>query len=185
MSKMTWIIILVACGIGLAVLVGVLGTRNEPSSSTSKAEATSTLCTSLKTLDSSVKTLTGIDTSTATKSEYQADVTAVQNAWNQVTTDAKAVQNARQGRWTAPGRASPRRLRTFRTARRSAMRSRRSARRPRGSLLLLSRRRRSSPAVCQRRARVHPPRRRHRQRRRERSGGRDPAGRGRRRVRDG
>ena len=97
MSKMTWIIILVACGIGLAVLVGVLGTRNEPSSSTSKAEATSTLCTSLKTLDSSVKTLTGIDTSTATKSEYQADVTAVQNAWNQVTTDAQAVQNAPTG----------------------------------------------------------------------------------------
>ena len=30
MSKMTWIIILVACGIGLAVLVGVLGTRNGP-----------------------------------------------------------------------------------------------------------------------------------------------------------
>jgi hypothetical protein len=95
MSKMTWIIVLVACGIGLAVLVGVLGTRNEPS--TSKAEATSTLCTSLKALDSSVKTLTGIDTSTATKSEYQADVTAVENAWTQVTTSAQAVQNAPTG----------------------------------------------------------------------------------------
>jgi hypothetical protein len=97
MSRMTWIIVLVACGIGLAVLVGMLGTRNEPSSSSDKAEATSTLCTSVKALDISVKTLTGIDTSTATKSEYESDVTAVQNAWTQVTTDAQAVQNAPTG----------------------------------------------------------------------------------------
>lgn len=97
MSRMTWIIILVACGIGLAVLVGVLGTRNEPSSSTSKAEATSTLCTSVKALVSSVQTLTAIDTSTATKADYQTDVTAVQDDWNQVTTDAQAVQNAPTG----------------------------------------------------------------------------------------
>ena len=92
MSRMTWIIVLVACGVGLAVLVGVLGTRHEPS--TSKTEAVSSLCSSLKTLDSSVKTLTGIDTSTATMTEFNSDVTAVQNAWNQVTTDAQAVQNA-------------------------------------------------------------------------------------------
>ena len=38
MSRMWWIIILVAAGVGLAVLIGVLGTRNEPS----KTEAAST-----------------------------------------------------------------------------------------------------------------------------------------------
>ena len=35
MSKMTWIIVLVVVGIALAVVVGVLGTRNEPSTSSS------------------------------------------------------------------------------------------------------------------------------------------------------
>jgi hypothetical protein len=95
MTRMRWIIVLVAAGVGLAVLIGVLGTRNEPS--TSKTEATSALCSSLKTLDSSIRTLTSIDTSTATKADYQADVTAVENAWNQVTADAQAVQDAPTG----------------------------------------------------------------------------------------
>ena len=30
MSRMWWIIILVAAGVGLAVAIGLLGTRNEP-----------------------------------------------------------------------------------------------------------------------------------------------------------
>ena len=37
MSKMTWIIVLVVVGIALAVVVGVLGTRNEPSTSSSSS----------------------------------------------------------------------------------------------------------------------------------------------------
>ena len=93
MSRMWWIIVLVAAGVGLAILIGVLGTRNEPS----KTEATSSLCTSLTALESSLKTLTGLDPSTASKSDYQSDVTAVQNDWNTVKSDAQAVQNAPTG----------------------------------------------------------------------------------------
>jgi hypothetical protein len=42
MRRMWWIIILVAVGIGLAVAIGVIGQRNE--SSTTKAEAVNSLC---------------------------------------------------------------------------------------------------------------------------------------------
>jgi len=94
MSRTWWIVlILVAAGVGLAILVGVLGTRNEPS----KSEAASSLCSSLGDLESSVKTLTSIDTSTATKSEFQSDVTGVQDAWNEVKSDAQDVKNAPMG----------------------------------------------------------------------------------------
>ena len=56
MSRRGWIIVLIAGGIGLAILIGVLGTRNEPSET--KAEATAGLCTSLQGLDTSLKQLT-------------------------------------------------------------------------------------------------------------------------------
>ena len=90
--RMWWIVGLVAVGVGLAVLIGVLGTRNEES----KTEAVSNLCTSLQGLDTAVKNLTGLPSS-ASKTEYQTDVTAVQNAWNQVKTDAQDVQDAPTG----------------------------------------------------------------------------------------
>lgn len=94
MSKTWWIIlILVAAGVGLAVLIGVLGTRNEPS----KTEAVSSLCSSLQGLESSLKTVTSIDASTTTQSELQSDVNAVKTAWDQVQSDAQAVQNASTG----------------------------------------------------------------------------------------
>ena len=92
MSRTWWIIIFVALGVGLAVLIGVLGTRNEPS----KTEATSSLCSSLSSLETSLKNLTGLSSSSS-KSEYQSDVTAVQNDWNQVKSDAQTVQNAPTG----------------------------------------------------------------------------------------
>jgi hypothetical protein len=92
MSRMWWIIILVAVGIGLAVVLGILGTRNEES----KTEATSALCSSLKQLDTSVENLINLPSS-ATKSDYQNDVNAVQSDWDQVKSDAQDVQNAPTG----------------------------------------------------------------------------------------
>lgn len=92
MSRMWWIIILVAVGIGLAVVLGILGTRNEES----KTEAASALCSSLKSLETSLKNLTSLPSS-ATKSDYQNNVDAVQSDWNTVKSDAQDVQNAPTG----------------------------------------------------------------------------------------
>ena len=44
-----------------------------------------------------METLLNIDTSTASKSQFQSDVDAVQTAWDQVKTDASDVQDARTG----------------------------------------------------------------------------------------
>jgi uncharacterized protein YoxC len=97
MSRTWWIIVAVAAAVavGIAVLVGVLGTRN--SDTPTKTESVSSLCSSLKGLQTSVKTLTNIDTSTATKSELQNDVNGVEESWNQVKSDAQAVQDAPTG----------------------------------------------------------------------------------------
>jgi len=95
MSRMWWIIILVAAGVGLAVVIGVLGQRNE-SSGPSKTEAVNSLCSSLKSLESSLKNLTGLSSSSS-KADYENDINAVQSDWNQVKSDAQAVQNAPTG----------------------------------------------------------------------------------------
>jgi hypothetical protein len=94
-SRTWWIIVGVAVAVGIAVLLGVLGTRN--SDTPTKAESVSSLCSSLKGLQTSIKTLTSIDTSTATKSELQNDVNGVEESWNQVKSDAQAVQDAPTG----------------------------------------------------------------------------------------
>ncbi len=93
MARFWWFVILGAVGVGFIILVGVLSNQNDET----KSEATSTLCGSLKTLETSIETLVNIDTSTATKSEFQSDVDAVQTAWDQVKTDAQDVQDASTG----------------------------------------------------------------------------------------
>lgn len=95
MSRTWWIIIAVAVAVGLAVLVGVLGTRN--SNTPTKAESVSSLCSSLKGLQTSITTVTNVDTSTATKSELENDVNGVKTSWEQVKSDAQAVQDAPTG----------------------------------------------------------------------------------------
>lgn len=92
MSRKGWIITLVAVGVGLAIIIGVLGTRNEPS----KAADTSSLCSSLQALETSAKNLTSLG-SDASKSDYQTDLNAVQDDWDQVKSDAQDVENAPTG----------------------------------------------------------------------------------------
>ena len=120
MSRMWWIIILVAAGVGLAVVIGVLGTRNEPS--TSKSEEVSSLCASLKTLESSLQTLTGLSSSSS-MTEFQADVNAVRTAGTRSRATRRRSRTRRPATWTAPGTASRRRSRTCQTTPRSPTRS--------------------------------------------------------------
>lgn len=93
MSRIWWFVLLGAVGVGFIILVAVLSNQD----SETKSEAASTLCGSLTTLETSIQTLLDIDTSTATKSEFQSDVDAVQTAWDQVKTDAQDVQDASTG----------------------------------------------------------------------------------------
>jgi hypothetical protein len=93
MSRGAKIALWVVVGIAAAVVVGVLATRNEPD----KAEAASTLCSSLKTFQTSVTDLTNLDPSTASKSDVQDDVNTIQSNWNAVQSDAQDVQNASTG----------------------------------------------------------------------------------------
>jgi hypothetical protein len=59
-SRTWWIVVGVAAvGVGLAVLLGVLGTRNEDDEA--KSEATSSLCTSLQSLETSIENLVNLD----------------------------------------------------------------------------------------------------------------------------
>ena len=95
MSRMWWIIVLVAAGVGLAVVIGILGTRNEPSGP-SKSEAVSSLCGSLTSLGTSLKNLTSLQGS-ASKSDYDSDVNAVKGDWSQVKSDLQDVKNAPGG----------------------------------------------------------------------------------------
>ena len=92
MSRTWWLIGLAAAGVVAIVLIGVLSSRDEES----KTEALSSLCSSLETLQGSVGNLTGLPSS-ATKTDYQNAVTAVQDDWDQVKSDAQAVRDAPTG----------------------------------------------------------------------------------------
>ena len=92
MSRTWWLIGLAAAGVAAIVLIGLLSSRDEES----KTEALSSLCSSLETLQGSVGNLTGLPSS-ATKTDYQNAVIAVQDDWDQVKSDAQAVSDAPTG----------------------------------------------------------------------------------------
>src|SRR5262245_13936925 len=92
MNRTWWLIGLAAAVVGAIILVAVFSGSNDES----KTEAVSSLCTSLQSLEGSVKNLTGLSSS-STKTDYQNAVTAVQDDWDQVKSDAQAVKDAPMG----------------------------------------------------------------------------------------
>ena len=84
MTRKAWIIVLVAVGVGLAVLIGLLGERGGES----QAEAQQSFCSSLGDLESSIESLTGLSPSSASEDDYQSAVSDVESAWDEVKTDA-------------------------------------------------------------------------------------------------
>ena len=78
MSRRAWIIVLIVLGVAAAIALGLLGHKN---STPSQAQAQQTFCSSLSTLESSVKALTSLDPSTASKSDYQSAVDTIQSDW--------------------------------------------------------------------------------------------------------
>jgi hypothetical protein len=90
MGKMTWIVLAAVVGIGLAILIGVTGSATAES----PAEAQQNLCTSLGNLNAATESLEGLSPQTASKSDYQSAVSGVDDAWDDVTSDAKDVKTA-------------------------------------------------------------------------------------------
>lgn len=84
MNRKTWIIVLLAAGVGLAILIGFLGERGGES----QAQAQQNFCSSLSGLESSIESLTSLDPTSASKDDYQSAVSNVDSAWDQVKTDA-------------------------------------------------------------------------------------------------
>jgi hypothetical protein len=84
MTRTTWIIVLVAAGVGLAVVIGLLGGRG----GASQADAQQSFCSSLSGLESSIEGLTSLSPTTASKDDYQSAVSNVESAWDQVKTDS-------------------------------------------------------------------------------------------------
>jgi hypothetical protein len=84
MTRNTWIIVLVAGGVGLAVLIGLLGDRGGES----QAQAQQSFCSSLGGLESSIESLTALSPTSASTDDYQSAVSNVENAWDQVRTHA-------------------------------------------------------------------------------------------------
>ena len=92
MSRRNWIFVLVGVGVVAAILIGVLGARG--GSGSSSADAQQNLCSSLDSLESSTKALTGLSPQTASRSDYQSAVDQIQSDWGQVTSDASDVASA-------------------------------------------------------------------------------------------
>lgn len=85
------LILLVAVGVGLAVLVGLAGARGSGGNS---ENAQANLCSSLNSLESSTQALVGLSPQSASKADYQSAVATVQSNWQAVGSDASAVASS-------------------------------------------------------------------------------------------
>jgi hypothetical protein len=81
----TWVVILVAVGVVIAILIGVLGQ--------SQSAAERQYCDSLNSLQTSVSSLQSLDPSSASQGAVQSDLSAIQSAWQSVVSDAQSLQN--------------------------------------------------------------------------------------------
>jgi hypothetical protein len=90
MTRKTWIIVLIAGGVGFAILIGLLGNRTDAS----QAGAQDSFCSSLSGLQSSIQSLTSLSPTSASKSDYQSAVSDVESEWNQVKSAAGDLKEA-------------------------------------------------------------------------------------------
>jgi conjugal transfer/entry exclusion protein len=81
-NRRTWTILLIAVGVVAAVLIGIYAVTKDENS---QANAQASFCSSVSSLESSVQAL---DPSTASQSDYQDDVSAIEGDWDQVKSDA-------------------------------------------------------------------------------------------------
>jgi hypothetical protein len=84
MTGRTWIIVLLAAGVGLAVLIGLLGERGGES----QADAQQSFCSSVSELESSIESLASLSPTSASQDDYEAAVSDVESSWDQVQADA-------------------------------------------------------------------------------------------------
>ncbi len=88
MSRKGWIIILVAGGLVLAIVIGLVGN--------SQSRAETQYCNSLSGLEGAIAEVTSFNPSTGSSGELQADISDVQGAWGDVKSDASQLSDVNQ-----------------------------------------------------------------------------------------
>jgi len=74
-------LILVVVGVAAAILIGIYAVSRDENS---QADAQASFCSSLETMEADVQALVALDPSTASQSDYQDDVDAIQSDWDDV-----------------------------------------------------------------------------------------------------
>ena len=83
MDRRHWLIVIAALGVGAIILVAILSNRGD-----SQAQAQDAFCSSLTSLDSSLQDFQALDASSASQDDYQSAVSAIDDDWDQVKSDA-------------------------------------------------------------------------------------------------
>ena len=75
------VLILLIAGAAAAILLGIYAVNRDENS---QADAQASFCSSLETMEADVQALVALDPSTASQSDYQDDVDAIQSDWDDV-----------------------------------------------------------------------------------------------------